>query len=214
MSKKEGWTRIREDYKELQRHNQKRQETTIYNNKNHQYQSLEILRNTPMLQRFDLLFLFDPAIVASPTCPSEQKQPYIEIRCQLKSLMELCEFHSKDVYRFSTHGRRLNISQSSFIIIDLYYRLRNAHICAHAISKHTEEQRWIKNLMETHYPSSSDWAACGANSIIHERILNNAVQSCHWVLVDTLTGGNGRSSTFQHKTPRKQGHLSKRLSKR
>ena len=28
-----------------------------------------------MLQRLDLLFLFDPAVVAPPACPSEEKQP-------------------------------------------------------------------------------------------------------------------------------------------
>lgn len=119
----------------LQRMTKKQSKTARSNNKNqcHQYQSLEILRNTPMLQRFDLLFLFDPAIVASPTCPSEQKQPCTEIRCQLSE--------SKDVYRFSTYGRLLNIPRSSFICIIVCATLKYVHMLYQSIVRNKGGKR-------------------------------------------------------------------------
>ena len=119
----------------LQRITKKQSKTARSNNKNqcHQYQSLEILRNTPMLQRFDLLFLFDPAIVASPTCPSEQKQLYTEIRCHLSE--------SKDVHRFSTYGRVLNIPRSSFICIIVCATLTYVHMLYQSIVRNKGGKR-------------------------------------------------------------------------
>ena len=38
--------------------------------------AFQVLSRAPMLHRFDLLFLLDPAVVATPTCPLEKKQPW------------------------------------------------------------------------------------------------------------------------------------------
>ena len=39
-------------------------------------QAFQVLSRAPMLHRFDLLFLLNPAVVATPTCPLEKKQPW------------------------------------------------------------------------------------------------------------------------------------------
>lgn len=150
----------------------KQSKTARSNNKNqcHQYQSLEILRNTPMLQRFDLLFLFDPAIVASPTCPSEQKQPCTEIRCQLSE--------SKDVYRFSTYGRLLNIPRSSFICIIVCATLKYVHMLYQSIVRNKGGKRIRQKHITSHHQTK-----LRANSIIHERpMLCSHVTECSLTL--------------------------------